>query len=347
MPFIFNDRWLRFGLPLILGVVLYSIYVLISQFAEPENYSIYFLSLQVVSFYAYYELARWSIIFVEKKWSRLNTALSIFFQFLLTLIPSVLIGILLYVIVKQLHIIFQPQNDVITLSHLTTKFLGVFVSVIIIFSINFGLNYLNKWTADKIAQEKMKREQITSQYELLKSQVDPHFLFNSFNTLHSLIKEAPGMAEAFLLNLSRIMRYSLKKKSSEVVTLAEELKVLRSYLFILKNRFGEDLELELRGESKAVDDKYLLPMSLLMLVENAVKHNEIGPDHRLRITVEVRSEEVAVKNNITRRKEQDSGGAGLENLKERYAFFSDNPVAIEENAHFFTVNIPLLALEKA
>ncbi len=342
----FNDKWLRWGIPPILALILYSIYVIMSQWAEPENFSLYSFFLEIISLYIYYEASRFSIIFIETKWENLNPKLSLLFQFCLTWFLSAIIGLIIYIIFKQLMIIYQPQNDVITIYHLSSRLLGISIGVIIVFSINFGLNYLKKWSAEKIREEQVRREKVESQFLLLKSQVDPHFLFNSFNTLHSLIHKQPIQAEEFLVNLSQIMRYSLNFTNTEVISIPEEIEILKSYIFIQKRRFGKAFSFQIENKASLIEDLYLLPMSLLMLVENAVKHNEISDEFPLNITLTIWPEQITIKNNFNRKKDSSHHGTGLKNLKDRYSFFSDKNIIVKQNKDFFEVSIPTLSLEK-
>jgi LytS/YehU family sensor histidine kinase len=133
------------------------------------------------------------------------------------------------------------------------------------------------------------------QYEALKNQVNPHFLFNSLNALSSLIYENPGKAVEFINRLSDVYRYVLDSKDKEAVPLSEELTFVRSYLFLLKARFENNLV----AETNISEEKgYVPPMALQMLIENAVKHNEISDEHPLKISVFEKDQYIYVKNNV-------------------------------------------------
>ncbi len=192
-------------------------------------------------------------------------------------------------------------------------------------------------------QEKLKREHIHSELQGLRSQVNPHFLFNSMNTLMNIIEEDQALATSFLNKLSHVYRYILEKRDDHLIPLKEELKFIESYVFLQKERFKNNLKVELSIEHKYLD-KLILPLSLQMLFENAIKHNIISRKKPLQIEVFVEDNYLVIKNNLQLKMQaMPSTGVGLENIKSRFQFFTKQTVEIEETADHFAVKIPLLS----
>lgn len=190
--------------------------------------------------------------------------------------------------------------------------------------------------------ERMKQEMVQSQYETLKSQVNPHFLFNSLNTLTVMIPQQPDVAVSFVEQLSKVFRYSLQYSGENTIDVGTELKVVRSYLFLNEQRYGSKLKVEVAIGATALAQK-IITQSLLMLAENAIKHNEISHEHPLSVHIYDEGKYLVVKNTLQRKKVlEPSTNVGLENIKKRYALASGVPVIIEDTDQWFVVKIPLL-----
>jgi len=241
---------------------------------------------------------------------------------------------------------------------------GIIINVV--FGINFGSNqmlplyfangiavfafcfmvawqYLLSWQKLALREEKMKNEVLSARYESLKNQVNPHFLFNSLSSLSALIHEDTELAERFVKQLSLVYRYVLETRTKEVVTVAEELAVLESFIFLEKIRFGENLSItiDIMEEDKS---KLILPLVLQMLLENAIKHNTISQEKPLNIHLYRENNYVVVENNLQQKSilRDHSAKVGLENIKSRYGMFSDEELLIEKNRGSFIVKVPLL-----
>ena len=214
----------------------------------------------------------------------------------------------------------------------TFVFLGSLISNAIMFFKN--------WKEAAVQQEKLKREQLALQYETLKSQVNPHFLFNNLNSLTSLISSNPDKAIDFVKKLSEVYRYVLDQKNNELVDLDTELKFLASYVFLQKIRFEANLDVQINV--KAGNFK-VIPLSLQMLVENAIKHNEISDKNPLYIRIFSTAEDyLKVENRLRKKSGSEGSGSGIQNIKDRYEFFTSKKVIISENTEKFIVSIPLL-----
>ena len=206
--------------------------------------------------------------------------------------------------------------------------------------ISNSIMFFKKWKEAAVQQEKLKREQLALQYEALKSQVNPHFLFNNLNSLTSLINTNPEKAIDFVKKLSEVYRYVLDQKNSELVALDDELKFLESYVFLQKIRFESNLEVKIAIQS---GNYKVIPLSIQMLVENAIKHNEISDKNPLIIRIySLEDGFLTVENKLQRKIGSEGSGSGIQNIKERYQFFTNKKVTIGESNGDFVVRIPLL-----
>lgn len=207
-----------------------------------------------------------------------------------------------------------------------------------------GRGFLKSWKLAEIEAEKAKQESIRANYESLKNQVNPHFLFNSLNALTNLVYEDQDKAAKFIKQLSEVYRYVLDSRNKEVVSMDEELSFLDSYLFLQQIRFGDKLKIE--NELKPMKGN-IPPLALQMLVENAIKHNEVSQEHPLIIRLYANGSNLFVSNNLKYKSKSisESVGVGLENIRRRYEFLSDLPVVIEKDEKNFVVRLPILLEE--
>lgn len=202
--------------------------------------------------------------------------------------------------------------------------------------------FFKNWKEAAIQQEELKRAHLALQYQSLKDQVRPHFLFNSLSSLATLINTDADRATQFVHKLSDVYRYVLEQRENELVPLNEEMKFLEDYIYLQKIRFGENLQV---NHSLDLDQtRMVIPLSLQLLVENAIKHNEISGEHPLHIEISSTEQgHVIIKNNL-RKKEvtEKSPGMGLENLRKQVAFFSEDSLLVQEEAESFIVRVPTI-----
>lgn len=204
-----------------------------------------------------------------------------------------------------------------------------------------GRSFLLNWKQTLIEAERLKKEQISARYEALKSQVNPHFLFNSLNVLSSLVHRDADLAEKFIRQLSDVYRYILDSREKETVPVSEELETLRAYLFLMDIRFGAALQVRISIPDNVRGQ--IAPLTLQMLVENALKHNEISKSNPLYIDIFTEEDAwVVVRNNLAPKNIlPDSTGIGLANIQAQYQMLSDKTVLITDHDGFFTVKVPV------
>lgn len=193
-----------------------------------------------------------------------------------------------------------------------------------------------------IENQQLRTENLINQYEALKSQLNPHMLFNSLNTLRSLIRETPDKAQDYLQELSRVLRYTLQENENQSVMLHEEMEFVRAYIFLLKMRYEDNLSFDIRID-EGTENCLLPPMSVQLLIENAVKHNEISNRRPLTIRIQSEGHQLTVSNPL-QPKLTASGGTriGLANLAKRYRLLFRKEIAVSEENDMFVVTIPLI-----
>ncbi len=225
---------------------------------------------------------------------------------------------------------------------------GSFVMThIITFSVSsfmHGRTFLLNWRKIAIEAEQLKKEQIAARYDALNNQINPHFLFNSLNVLTTLVHKDADVAEKFVRQLAQNYRYVLETRDQELVPLQTEMRNLEAHIFLLKIRFGESLLPQIDPKLNDLEGK-VPPLALQMLIENAVKHNEISKSYPLSIEVffDEKAQKITVKNTLRRKKNvSDSTGVGLENIKMRYKFLTEKKIDVSENASEFIVSLPMV-----
>ena len=213
------------------------------------------------------------------------------------------------------------------------------------------ISYLIRERQEVLLQNgKLVTENIQNQYQALKNQLNPHMLFNSLNTLQSLVRESPEKAQNYIRQLSRVLRYTLQENDTHTVTLREEMNFVDAYIFLMKMRYEDNLQFVIEVDATLMDYS-LPPLSIQTLVENAIKHNEISNRHPLTIeihTVNTANEKGAalcIDNNLQPRRSTSSGtGIGLANLSKRYELLFGKEIQITEANGKFSVCIPLMKL---
>lgn len=206
----------------------------------------------------------------------------------------------------------------------------------------FTVYFISRWKESIIRAERLEKEKSQVQFDNLKNQLNPHFLFNALTSLNSLIFENQQLASAFLQQLSKVYRYVLQNKHKNFVLLSTELDFISHYVMLLETRFQGALKINFKVNDEA-REKAIVPVTLQVLIENAIKHNIVDKDKKLTIDVLTVGDYLIVSNNLQVRKTvETSNKQGLENLRSLYRFLTDKPVIIEPTADRFYVKIPLI-----
>ena len=237
---------------------------------------------------------------------------------------------------------FQVFQADLTQSQLEIKIVILsFITLFIVTLIEFNFYSYGEYSVGQIRKLKSERKQLEFQFEALKSQLSPHYLFNSMNTISSLIYRDPKIAENFIRNLAETFNYVLNTKDVKLVSLREEIEALKDFSYLLTIRYGSALDLKIEVE-EAMLSSTIPPLSLQLLVENAVKHNVISNDEPLKINVRNSATHIIVLNNKTAAPSQASSHkVGLDNIQKRYSFFTVENIEVK-NEDYFEVQLPIL-----
>ena len=204
-----------------------------------------------------------------------------------------------------------------------------------------AIGFFHAWKNSFMQAEKLKVEMMAYKYESLRNQINPHFLFNSLNVLSDLVYDDQAMAVKFIQQMSDLFRYVLDSRDKELVPLKDELEFIRSFTFLLKMRFENKLIIDNNVQANSED--YIVPMSLQLLIENAVKHNEVSEAFPLRISIRKNNGYLEVENSLQPKNAgNDSKKTGLKNIIQQFAFFSDLPIEIIPSDKSFLVRVPIL-----
>ncbi|MFN8311094.1 MAG: histidine kinase [Chitinophagales bacterium] len=265
-----------------------------------------------------------------------NVWLRLVVQLLITLVFIISVRLVLMKPMMQLLQI-HPSRDLILASFVINTFL---VSTVILGL--FVFRFVKRWRESELRQSQLEKEKAIVQYDNLKNQLNPHFLFNALTSLDSLIHDNPQLASQFLLQLSKVYRYVLENKSKTTVSLHTEIQFITHYVNLLKARFDKGLEVVWNLTPEQLEMK-ILPVTLQILIENAVKHNVTSAATPLQIEISVANDYLEVKNNLQRKKTvEHSNKQGLENLRNLYEVLVDRQILVEETLQQYIIRIPLL-----
>lgn len=219
------------------------------------------------------------------------------------------------------------------------------VTIIITFFVTLAFHafyFYKAYQENKVNQQKIIAGNASAQFESLKNQIDPHFLFNSLNVLSALIEENPIAAQKFTTSLSKVYRYVLEQKDKELVSVEEELLFAKTYMNLLKMRFENSITFEI-PENIENEEAKVVPLSLQLLLENCIKHNVVSETKPLHIKISIDNGMLVVSNTIQKKEVlADRKGVGLENIVNRYALLTHRKVLVEENEKEFKISLPIL-----
>lgn len=217
------------------------------------------------------------------------------------------------------------------------------VIIIVVSCIFYAFFYFKYRQESKVKEQKIIAGTASAKFDALKNQLDPHFLFNSLNVLTSLIEENPQQAQKFTTSLSKVYRYVLEQKNKDLISVDEELQFAKTYVQLLKMRFEDSIVLEIPDTSLNPDAK-IVPLSLQLLLENAVKHNVVTASNPLYIKVFEEVGNLVVQNNLQEKQTvKKSSGFGLRNIQQRYGILTERKVHIEKTGTHFSVRLPMLS----
>jgi two-component system LytT family sensor kinase len=332
----FSDRKIiLFGLPI--ASILVSLLLFNDQYAEGNWLFLAFCIPMSFAYTAVFWLClRWS-------YGRIRYIFPEFRQINKRIAWMVLVFILTFFIVNfTLDKLFKwllPFHE--GTPSLLVEFISSFLLSALVITIYEALSFYLQLQRAVAEKSDLEKKNIESQLEGLRNQVNPHFLFNSMNTLVYLIPEDADKAVRFVQQLSKVYRYVLESREARLIPLSEELDFLDSYVFLLKERFGANLKVEI-ADLKGKGHLAVVPLSLQMLFENAIKHNILSTEKPLMIEVFAENGSLIVRNNLQRKNQvMDSTGIGLDNIRTRYRILTNREVETIVSQQYFTVILPL------
>ena len=339
----FNDHWL-----IIIGAPIIAFFINVIMFPQLFSEDLHAFFFHCFTIGLTYTLTYWIIFrqvlaFMINKYPNSEDVVKrIFLQLVLLFIGyfviKVVVGNILHLCLNDLMNDWHEEVEKGQLSEMV----GSFMSIFLIWAIYEGMTFYTKLQKSLRETEQLQRENIQSQLEGLKNQVNPHFLFNSLNTLIYLIPEDPNKAINFVQKLSKVYRYILEIRDKKIITIGEELEFLKAYVFLLKERFGENININI-DIPKEYYHRKIVPLSLQILFENSIKHNIISTHKPLDINVFIEKDKLIVKNNLQKKNHVSSSTrVGLQNIKNRYQFFTDKEVDVIVTSNSFLVALPLV-----
>lgn len=316
---------------------------------EAGNWSLFIESAMLSS--AYWAVLGngndWMVHLLNKRWTWLEAPLKralvgVAAMFVFTLMASL--------IIVYLFVTFRLGLDFwkLLVNGDLNRSLTIPLFITIIFALwGHGHAFLIEWRQAAIDVERLKTENLKSKFESLKSQVNPHFLFNSLNALSSLVYTDQDRAADFIQKLADVYRYVLDHQNDELVSLRDEIEFLKSYVYLNQIRFGNNLRVTYQNVDESEKNWMIPPVALQMLMENALKHNEVSTEFPLDVQVIKKSDNIWIINNLNPiyHPKSDAGGLGLTNVKERFAMMTDEKVLVEKTNTHFRVQVPLLTVQ--
>jgi hypothetical protein len=341
-----NNKYIKeFPRALAIGFGVFCVIILINflngnevAFDEKMKSTLLYTSLYSVSLH----LANTSLFifldnyFKEERFSKRRILVGFVSSFFLSLFVIFLLRIFEDVVIEGETLSAFLEKE--TASNYIVSSVFTFIILLIVHFI-----YLYKWYQEnKLKEQKIIAGSASAQFESLKNQIDPHFLFNSLNVLSSLIEENPDAAQKFTTSLSKVYRYVLEQKDKELISVEEELKFAKTYMNLLKMRFENSITFELPDDFNNEEAK-VVPLSLQLLLENCIKHNIVSEKKPLHIKIYIEENELIIENNKQIKEVlQDRKGVGLQNIVSRYAILTKRKVIIQESETIFRIKLPIL-----
>jgi len=309
-------------------------------YAHPE---VGFLKYFIISFIRTALIWNGSMLIIQYSINRFSM-----FNETVKLITFQILALTIFVFVVEMGEIFVFENYLkipMDRSDRITLIVGSLLITFMISSIYASVAFFIQWKANLLRAQSLEKANLEARYETLRNQVNPHFLFNSLNTLLMMVSDNQA-ASKYVESLSDFMRYMLNTRDKEAVLLRDELKIARQYVFIQQSRFGGKLSVSFEVPESCFH--YAIPpLSLQMIIENAIKHNVISKDNPLVVKIFVEDNEyLVIENNISPKIEKEpSTGVGLENIRNRYLYLTGKVVIVKNENGAFIVKLPLFEKE--
>jgi len=335
-------RYWRVVIAVVIAITMFAIIYVVSKFRVPPGINILFSILWILIVYATLEAVRYfqlkfydTSLFKNKTYSRA-------FAFLGSIITGTFSFFSLSYLFKWLDH-FINGSEVPMFHHMVVSGLIGLVISIIFALIQFAISWKNEYFQTHLEKEQFKKELARANLSILKNQLDPHFMFNNFNTLYYLIDEDSELAQKFLANVASVYRYILQNNEKSIIPVSDEYEMCKQYLSLIEQRYQNNLLIEDTIDISAYTHKCIPPLVLQQLIENAIKHNRIDEKAPLTIHFNADSDYLTVRNNTNSKRTEHNSGTGLINIEKRYKFLTDKKVVVSKNVDTFSVSVPLIS----
>lgn len=339
---LFNEKKIRIYGPLVFGIVLFAFFQL-PVLMIPHKFSyvvLRMLGATIIWVVSIWVPTRFVILQAHKRLGAQHQTRRRIITVTLIIVPLTALISILRIYFEHYLLWELPVHEIpFTFSYIGTSLLFV-IAEIAFYETTF---YLEKWHHSAIEMRELKKANLQLQYDSLKGQIQPHFLFNTLNTLIGLMKTDIPKAVHFTEEMARVYRYLLQANDRQFISLSEEMKFTQAYFFMLKTRYSEGLHLE-APDQEEMDQYVIPPLSLQILLENAVKHNIITRERPLYISIQFDPslKQLVVSNNLQHKPQVFNTGLGLIHLKKKFELLHISPLIIDNSANKFSVTLPLL-----
>ncbi|PNQ72186.1 histidine kinase [Hanstruepera neustonica] len=310
------------------------------QFDSAKDFAIEFTFYQIYAFVLGYSNMYFFTYLGSLNWKKSEGIKRVVIGIVGSVIIT-LIGLFLLRMLTSMYYFDNTFEQFISHERPRAYYFGLWItlSIVVVFHIIY---FYNQYQQNRIKEQQVIAGTASAKFDALKNQLDPHFLFNSLNVLTSLIDENPENAQRFTTSLSKVYRYVLEQKNKDLVTVDEELDFARTYMMLLKMRFEDSIVFDIPERASNPESK-VVPLSLQLLLENAVKHNMVTTSKPLHIKIYEEDGDLIVQNNFQPKQiVKKSSGVGLSNIMQRYQLLTNRRVNINQQAKSFAVAIPML-----
>ncbi|MFK8038767.1 MAG: sensor histidine kinase [Crocinitomicaceae bacterium] len=337
----FNDYLL---MAVVIPVFSFFFPVFVFDLKPSDGLALFFTSTAVafVHIIIFWIVERYMVIYIRKAYPKFSDYKK---RLIIQSVAVVLSTLVLCQLSEIVELCFGTRPEVFDVSFAKIYFGSLVVTTIII-TIYEGIYSFQLYKQSLIKNQELEKKNTQAQLDVLKNQVNPHFLFNSLNTLISIIPEDSETAVNFTEKLSSVYRYILEIRDKEIITLAEELECIEAYRFLLSIRFNEHIKFKFENLTD-LNGKHIVPLSVQMLLENAIKHNIISKAKPLTITIKIENNKLLVCNNLQLKTTYiDSTGVGIKNIEQRYKLLANKKITVQQTSDQFCVELPILNIKE-
>ncbi|AOM78598.1 sensor histidine kinase [Pedobacter steynii] len=350
MESVFQSKWFVYGLRIFI-LYLFSVVFKSFDLTFPHNFGTFLFRGQAFSLmYVVFGLLVWEgAIALAKLIERSTLKVHVSKRLVLLCLTLVIYGLLVSLLFGLSYslfdiVLFHRYDAWKSFSSLSYDlYFGIFIFYLLLLGYNGIVFYYKNWKESQLNTERLMRENIQAKYDVLKSQIDPHFFFNSLSVLTNLVYKSPDLSAEYITQLAKSYRYILDKKFENLVPIQTELEFLESYSFLIRIRHQSSIEFDIHINENIKYIGMIPPATLQMLVENAVKHNRFSANDPLHIRIRDEGNVLVVTNDLRKRSVvQNSIGLGLDNIGKRYELTGEKRIEVIETKELFIVKIPII-----